>query len=288
MHNNTSNNLIPYIISQKEYLNESHCKIADYVISSPDKIIGQTSREIADTLNFSEATIIRFCQKLGFKGYKEFHLKLAQDQGNNPAWHVPQGITKDDDCLSVVKKVMQIEYEDIKFTSDMLNEEVVLKVLELITKCNKLVFFGVGSSALVASTAKEHFLHYGKSAYAELEGLSQIVLANTLTPGDVAFAISISGASKIPIKALEVAAKCGAHTICLTQNPSSPLAKISDFTLQVFCKDQSIDDLGTASRIVHMALIDSLSIAYASQEWDRVAQIAAVNRANFKDYLYGR
>jgi len=287
MSSNNVISVIPYIISQKEDLNESQCKIADYVISCPGKIINQTSKEIADTLNLSEATIVRFCQRLGFKGYRDFRLKLAQDQGNNSAFHVPSGITRDDDCMEVVKKVMQIEFEDIKFTSDMLNESVILKVLELITNCNKLAFFGVGSSALVASTAKEHFLHYGKSAYAELEGLSQIVLANTLDPGDVAFAISISGMSKVPINAIEVAAKCGAHTICLTQNPTSPLAKISDCVLQVYRKDRSMDDLGTTTRIVHMSLIDALAVAYASQEWDRVAQIASANRENFKDYLYG-
>ena len=280
-------NVIPYIMSQKENLNESQCKIADYIISSPGKIINQTSKEIADTLNLSEATVVRFCQRLGFKGYRDFRLKLAEDQGNNSVIHVPEGINRDDSTIDVVKKVMQIEYEDIKFTLDMINEHIVSEALELITNCNKLAFFGVGSSALVASMAKEHFLHYGKSAYAEFEGLSQIVLANTLGPEDVAFAISISGRSKVPLNAMEVAVRSGAHTICLTQDPSSPLAKMSDCVLQVYRKDHSIDDLGTATRIVHISIIDALAVAYASGDWDRIAQIAASNRKNFKDYLYG-
>lgn len=286
---NNTTSVIPYIICQRDQLNDSQQKIADYIIEDPAKSITQTSKEISDTLGLSEATIVRFCQKLGFKGYRDFRLKLAQDLGNDSSQPVvPEGITRNDSSIDVIKKVMQIEYEDIKFTSGMLNEAVLLKVLELISKCDKLAFFGVGSSSLVASTAKEHFLHYGKPCFAESEGLSQITLANTLNPGDVAFAFSISGASKTPIKALEIATKRGAHTISMTQNTSSPLAKLSEYVIQIYRKDQSIDDLGTATRIVHLSIIDALAIAYASQEWDRTTEITKINRANFKDYLYGR
>ena len=105
---------------------------------------------------------------------------------------------------------------------------------------------------------------------------------------DVAFAFSISGASKIPIKALEIAIQRGAHAVCMTQNPSSPLARLSEYVLQIYRKDQSIDDLGKTTRIVHLSVIDALAVAYASQEWDRTAETARINRANFKEYLYGR
>jgi len=287
MPSSNTTSIIPYIISQKEYLNASQCKIADYVISSSHKTINQTVKEFADTLNLSEATIVRFCQKLGFNGYRDFRLKLARDQGANSTYHVLEGITKDDNRLEVVKKVLQIEFEDIKLTSGILDKLVIPRVLDLIAKCNKLAFFGVGSSALVASTAKEHFLLYGKSAFSELEGLSQIVLANTLGSEDLAFAISTSGMSKIPYNAIEIAAKGGANTVCLTQNPTSPLAQISDCVLQVYHKHQHIDDLGIATRIVHMSYIDALAVAYASQEWDQRAYIAMTNRKNFRHYLYG-
>ena len=284
--NNTAN-VIPYIICQKENLNDSQKKIADYIINDPSRIIHQTSKEVSETLNLSEATIVRFCQKLGFKGYRDFRIKLAQDHVADASQPVPEGISRDDSSLDVIKKVMQIECEDIKFTSNMLNENVILEVLDLISNCKNLAFFGVGSSALVASTAKEHFLHYGKPCFSESEGLSQIILANTLNPGDVAFAFSISGASLTPIKALEIATKRGAHTICMTQNISSPLAKLSEHIIQIYRKDQSIDDLGTATRIAHLSVIDALAVAYAARKWDQTTEIAKTNRANFRDYLYG-
>ena len=57
MSTNNTLNVIPYIISQKGKLNDSQSKIADYITACPDKTIGQTSKEIADILELSEATI---------------------------------------------------------------------------------------------------------------------------------------------------------------------------------------------------------------------------------------
>ena len=277
--------VIPYIACQREHLNQRQQKIADYILEEPSRVLQETSREVAEHLGVSEATVVRLCQQLGFQGYRDFRIRLAQDLGNDFVKPIPNRIAPGDHPADVMKKTLQIEYEDIKFTSDMLNDDLVVKVLDLITNCKTLAFFGVGSSSLVASTAKEHFLHYGKQAFAETEGLSQIILANTLGPGDVAFAISISGMSKLPIKIIEIANKRGADTICLTQNPSSPLARKAKYMLQVYRKDNSIDDLGSATRIVHIALIDALAVAYASQDWDYITSLTKENRSNSRDYL---
>lgn len=282
---NAAANLVLYIRSQKSNLNISQQKIADYIIEDPNRVIDQTSKEISEILSLSEASIVRFCQKLGFKGYRDFRLKMAHDQGQESAQPVPQDITREDSTLEVVRKVLQSESEDILFTSNMIDEPLMLKVLDLISKCNKLAFFGIGSSAIVASTAKEHFLHYGKMAFAETDHLLQLALANSLEPGDVAFAFSISGTSKLPIRALEIAKQHGAYTICMTQNVASPLAKVAEYIIQIYRKDLSIDDLGTMTRIVHLALVDALAIAYASKEWDKTADITRINRENFKEHL---
>ncbi len=283
------NNVLPYIVSLQDSLNKKQKIIADYIIHNPSAVIIQTSKEISEALGISEASIVRFCQRIGFNGYRDFRLKLARDQGNEISSSVaPEGINENDSFIETAKKVMQIEHEDILFTANMLDEGNFTQIVELIASCRHLAFFGVGSSSIVASTAKEHFLHYGKACYAEIESLEQICLANTLGKGDVAFAISISGSSQIPIQAIEIATKRGATTVCLTQNFKSPLAKICQYILPVYRKNNTLDDLGTASRIVHLSLIDALAIAYASRDWAYAKKITTENRKNFHKYLYAK
>jgi DNA-binding MurR/RpiR family transcriptional regulator len=262
-------------------------KIALYILSHPSKAIDRTAAELSGDINVSEASIIRFCQAMGFKGYSDFKIRLAKGLGADNSEPVPSGINRTDSSWEVVSKVMQGEYEDIKFTLEMLDKETVLMILDMICYANRIAFFGVGSSAIVANNAKEHFLHYGKNAQAELESMSQIVLANTLRANDLAFAISISGQSKLPVQALQIAKENGAKTICLTQNPKSSLAKYSDCVLIAFRKSQSLDDLGTSSRIVHTAIVDAIAVAYAARNWDTAADITKSNRINFRIQQFG-
>jgi DNA-binding MurR/RpiR family transcriptional regulator len=287
MQNQENYGILLYIQNNYTNLTDSLQKIALYILSHPSKTIDRTAAELSCDINVSEASIIRFCQTMGFKGYTDFKIKLAKDLGADNSEPVPSGINRTDTSWEVIKKVMQGEYEDIKFTLDMLDKDVMLTSLDMICYANRIAFFGVGSSAIVANNAKEHFLHYGKNAQAEQESMSQVVLANTLRANDLAFAISISGQSKVPVQALQIAKGNGAKTICLTQNPKSSLAKFSDCVLIAFRKSQSLDDLGTSSRIVHTAIVDAIAVAYAARNWDTAAAITKINRINFRMEQFG-
>lgn len=277
-----SSGILVYIENNYKTLTSSLQKIAIFTLSSPGKVIGLTTSDLARELAVSEATIVRFCQTLGFKGYADFKIKLAKDLGADNYDPVPSGFLQKDSSYDVIRKVLQAEYEDIRFALDMMDMDAMLKCLDIICLSNHIGFFGVGSSAIVAANAKEHFLHYGKRAHAEQDGISQIVLANTLGPNDLAFAISISGQSSIPLQAIQIAKKNGAHTVCLTQNPKSTIAYASDCVLVAYRRSAYTDDLGTVSRIVHSAIIDALSVAYAARNWDHTKEVTSRNRKNYR------
>ena len=276
-----NNGTLSYIETQYKNLTSSLQKIAIFTLNSPGKVIGYTTTDLARELNVSEASVVRFCQTLGFKGFADFKIKLAKDLGADNSEPVPNGVLRTDSTIDVITKVMTAEYNDIKFTLEMINMKDMCRAVDMLTMANRIAFFGIGSSGIIADNAKEHFLHYGKSTQAEKDSISQIVLANTLESNDVAFAISISGQSSIPLQALKIAKGNGAQTICITQNASSAIAAVSDCVLIAYMRNHSTDDLGTMSRIVHTAIIDALTIAYAARNWDATERITSINRKNY-------
>ena len=50
--------------------NERHLR--DYILRYPEKVARMNTRELAQASFTSPAAVIRFCQKLGFKGLKDF------------------------------------------------------------------------------------------------------------------------------------------------------------------------------------------------------------------------
>ena len=274
--------ILGYIENNCSSLTASLKKIALYIIANPGKVVSHTTADMASELDISEASIVRFCKTLGFKGFADFKIKLARDLGAETSDPAPAGISPEDSPTEVFQKVLRMESDDIRFTLDMLDEDSMHKCLDLISVSNKIAFFGIGSSAIVAESAREHFLHYGRLCFSERDSISQISLANGLKTNDLAFAISASGQSAIPLQAMRIAKANGAHTVCLTQSPGSALADLCDCVIIAYRRSDYVDDLGTVSRTVHDVIIDALAIAYAVRNWNETKENTEINRINYQ------
>ena len=62
-------------------------RIADYIVKYPEQVMTLSIRELAQVLEVAESTIFRFVQRLGYEGYKQFKLELAQTQGKNTTYY---------------------------------------------------------------------------------------------------------------------------------------------------------------------------------------------------------
>ncbi len=67
------------IKSAMEMFRPSERTVADFVLSHAEQVLQMSVSEVARDIGVGEATVIRFCRALGYKGYQEFKLRLAQD-----------------------------------------------------------------------------------------------------------------------------------------------------------------------------------------------------------------
>src|SRR4030081_4162216 len=54
-------------------------RVAYFILKHPDELIYLTVTELAERTHTSESTVVRLCQKIGYKGYQEFKIVLARD-----------------------------------------------------------------------------------------------------------------------------------------------------------------------------------------------------------------
>ncbi|MBQ8934056.1 MAG: MurR/RpiR family transcriptional regulator [Lachnospiraceae bacterium] len=66
------------VINEKQ-LTKTQKWIADFVLDHESEACFMTSAQIASKLDISEASVARFCQALGFKGYAQFQSALQSD-----------------------------------------------------------------------------------------------------------------------------------------------------------------------------------------------------------------
>ena len=254
-----------------------HQKVALYILSHPGKVLEMNAAELSKESNVSEASVVRFCKEIGFKGFHDFKIKLAKDLGADTDHPVPENISRDDDPWDVFHKVMAWEQENLRIAMNMVNKDVFLQVVEALSRAERIAFFAIGSSFPVAYDAFWRFSKIGIRCEVYQDTGAQIILAKSLKEGDVAFIVSRSGQSRVPVTIGKIAKSVGAKVIVLTQNAKSEVTKYADHALVTPKNVNTTPDGATASEVVHLAIIGAIYSATTVCKWDEAT-------ANMKAY----
>jgi len=230
-------------------------RIADWIFENPGKIISLSIVELADLCKCSEATIVRFSKRLGFGGYQELKISIAAEGG---AASISTGITADDTPFGIYEKVCNDIYMSMEKTKKSLDEKSLKAACDKISAADKIVVFGLGNSASVATDVSHKFLRAGLNSVAYSDNHMQVIAASHLKEGDVAIGISHSGSSKDIVDALKLAREHGAATIAITNSGKSPLLKFADIALFTSADETEYSILALNSRIVQLAIVDSI------------------------------
>ncbi len=236
-------------------MGKSEKKIADWVISHPNEILPMSISELAEKSKSSEATIVRFSKRLGFSGFQDFKISFAVYSAKEPA---NPNISKDDSCIDIFSKVANDIYISLEKTKNYLDSEAFEKAAEVISNANRVVIFGLGNSASVARDAAHKFMRAGINAVSYSDNHMQAIAASHLGRKDVAIGISHSGSSIDVVDSLKMAKAGGATTISISGSGKSPITRTSDYNLCTVADETKYSILALNSRIVQLAIIDSL------------------------------
>lgn len=248
-----------------ENLGKAEKRVADWIMANPGDILPLSIVELAEKCDSSEATIVRFAKKLGFSGYQELKISLAQE---NRSTIVNANMSASDGAFDIYEKVCNDIYCSLERTKKVLDKEALEKTSQAIRNAGKIIILGLGNSAAIAMDASHKLLRAGYNAVAYTDNHMQVIAASHLNPDDVAIGISHSGSSKDVIEALQIAKDHGAVTVCITNKGKSPIQKHSDFVLHTESDETQYNILALNSRIAQLSIVDALyyHIVYQQSE----------------------
>lgn len=217
------------IKSKYNSLSKAQQRIADFILNNIGDVIYLTITEVAEKASVGEATISRFCWSLGYKGFQDMKLVLAQDNAyiNGLTTIIRDESSINDMTRLIASRITRV----IEGTIQTLDEQSIEKAVDALAKARKIDFYGVGSSGVLAIDASHMFLGIGKLTTAYTDPHVQVMSAALLTNQDVAVAFSHSGSTKDTVTALSRARKSGAFTICITSYARSPISQVADVVL---------------------------------------------------------
>lgn len=247
-------------------------RVADFILKHPEELIYLTVTELAERTNTSESTVVRLCQKIGYKGYQEFKIMLARDLVE-PDGAIYEQIEKGDTLKEIKTKVFQANAQALADTMEVLGDDELERAVEAIRKSHKMQIYGIGGSAAIALDAYHKFLRLGFATTALSDGDMMAMSSALLGKGDVALGISHTGSSRDVCDALQNARANGATTICVTHRSTSPITKFSDIKLFTAAKETAFSSDSMSSRIAQLSIIDVLYVGIAFGDYDRSVEM---------------
>lgn len=251
-------------------LTKSEKIVANYVLKHPEEILYASITDFADACGVGDTTIFRFCKALKLNGYQEFKMLLAKDIATQKGTDatVLGAVTKEDDTRTICKKTLSADVEALNETFESIDFSELEKAVDRMTAANRICFFGMGSSGMIAQEAKVKFMRIVPNVECAVDGHLQLMTAALLKKDDVAIVFSYSGATKNSIEIAKMAKENGATVISVTRFPKSHLTGVSDIVLTCGSNEGPLEGGASSTSMVQMYIIDVLYLLYFVRNYE--------------------
>ncbi len=235
--------------------------IAQYILNNESEVIYLTARELADRVGVSDASIVRFCQSIGYSGFRELKLKIALESQASES-HRAQ--SADASLEGELDRTFERAVTSIRNTQRVLSEEQVSLAAERIRQASRVYLLGAGTSGVVARDFQIKMSRLGITALYDEQSHNMAIHMALATPNDVVLAFSHSGNTLDIVNLMRIGRERGAFAIAVTNNMASKIAQAADVLLLTASDELPFHRFATTSRLTQLLVVDCLVTALAS------------------------
>lgn len=271
------------ISALREKLPRAEQQLADYILSNPDHIRDMPSQMLAKAVGISQASVVRFTQKLGYKGYPDFKFAISDSlyhqapTSNTDKLH---GEISLDDTFSTMSQKLLASKINVLQKTHAINAQTSFEQAALLLRSAKRVLLcGKGGSALVAKDFSFKLQKLGTAALAETDTHVQLANVANYTRDDVLVVVSESGETPDSVKITEQAAANGVQIISITAYGGNSVAKLANVNLYTVADEGSARLSSILARNAQELVIDTLFILLTQTCPQGRKKLAASNQA---------
>lgn len=240
-------------------------KLADFVLKNASLVRDYSSQQIAASVGVSQSSVVKFSQKLGYKGFTD--LKLA----------IHESVVKQESNVSVLRgggaapggkislkdKLYRAKSEAISGASDLNDDDSLLAAAKAIAASSRVQLVGSGSAHVVARDTACKMMSLGKPVIAEADAEMQLTVVASLERNDCLIVISAYGQSPHLVQLARQAKKAGITVLSVTNQSANPVSALADIRLYSVSRgedsDMSIIIAGTSQRHVMDLVFSTLA-----------------------------
>ncbi len=270
MNDPASHPVINDISSKLDSLTPKAQTLGTYIMQNPSKAVFMTTKELAETCEISEATVVRFVSTLGYKGYSDFQeaLKDFVNTGLSlPERAAIKGI-KEPGSDRLHRGILE-ELNNLKFLYENINVETMNQFVDHLDKSHTVYVVGSRLSYTFAYYLGWSLTKIRKGVHI-LKG-SDSTTIDLLTNANSNSLVILAATTRYPnelIKLSKMIRRSGHTLLTMTDSSICPVIQFADLSLVVPAR--SIPFIGNVSGM--LAVIQFIIQELANRKGDDLSK----------------
>ncbi len=204
----------------EQNFSKSEYKVYKLIAQKPKIVETYTISKIANDSNTSVAAVQRFCQTLGFDGYKDFRFEMTKELQTMQEKKTPDNLFEQfiDDYSSAIQQLKSVDIRQIEALAEDLKDS------------DSIYIYGIHYSAIPAAGLSFGLQDLGKANYLARDLMECSHASRTMNENSVLVHFSVSGTTFQHYKYLDTPANSMPEKSWLiTMNPKAASSKQNPF-----------------------------------------------------------
>lgn len=265
------------IRSERDQMSAIERRIADFVLENAQLLRDYSSQQLANAIGISQSSVVKFCQKLGFKGYPDLKYSISEalvraDNGDGPA---TAGTLEADRKSTLASSLWRRKSEAEEATRLINPADAIDAVANAIGSAGKVFIIGQGEDDIHARAFALKLSLLGILTVHNFDTAHMTASMSAAGAGDVLLVFSEHGKQPALCQICRYFREQRGRVITVTRHTSNALRAHADIALLVSAHDERahIEPLLYHSALQH--LLDGVFVLLCEAHDARLAQLLA-------------
>jgi DNA-binding MurR/RpiR family transcriptional regulator len=252
-------------------------RIADFILDNSHLLRDYSSQQLADALGISQSSVVKFSQKLGFKGYPDLKFSVGEDFARNDNGDdvgVAAGVA--DTPHSVLAEALWQAKGQAERETRLINPpEALDAIAAAIGGAGTVFVIGLGADGIPARAFALALASLGILAVHHVDSALMASAASRARPGDVILLFSEHGRQPALCQVGRQVRDQGGLVVSVTRHTANPLRALAGAALLVSAHDERVHVEPLLYQAALQHLLDLVVLLLCEDGSDRPSRLAA-------------
>ncbi|HVI26496.1 MAG TPA: MurR/RpiR family transcriptional regulator [Xanthomonadaceae bacterium] len=228
------------IRSERDQMSAIERRIADFILENAQLLRDYSSQQLANALGISQSSVVKFCQKLGFRGYPDLKYSVGEaiaraENGGEPARTAAPGAAADAGIAGDLWRRKSAAEEETRLINP---PESLDAVADAIGSAGRVFLIGLGGDDIHARAFALRLALLGILTVHNFDTAHMSASLSAAAPGDVLVVFSEHGRQATLCQLCRYFRDSGGVVVTVTRHTSNALRAHADLPLLVSAHDE--------------------------------------------------